>query len=79
MFEALLRLMIDFIYTRIQIDAILVLSSLISLLKLFEQDITNVFIYLSLPLKSAMIGKLGRGGGEWIALIFFIEHGNIII
>ena len=55
--------MIDFIYTRIQIDAILVLSSLISLLKLLEQDITNVFIYLSLPLKSAVIGKLGRGGG----------------
>ena len=77
MFEALLLLMIDFIYARIQIDAILVLSSLISLLKLLEQDMTNVFIYLSLPLKSAMIGELGRGG--WIAFIFFIERGNIII
>ena len=54
--------MIGFIYTRIQIDAILVLSPLISLLKLFEQGITNIFIYLSLPLKSAVIGKLGRGG-----------------
>ena len=68
--------LIDFIYTTIQIDAILVISSVIILLKLFEQGITNGFIYLSLPRKSGMIGKLGQ---RWSAFIFFIHHGNIII